>query len=399
MRAVPAWARAHNKAIAAAATGVVVVGTLAALRLAAANGTLAQSFSEQLGLVLAFYVYFAVGVVLVLKRAENPLSWLVLGIGLLPSVGSAVQEYAQYALVTRPGLAGGMAAAWFNQWWWFVNLGSVFVFLPLLFPTGHPPSPRWRWLLRSALVLLAGLCVVGMFAVEYSGQTGYRVANPLGAGWAGEDGPVSGLLFAGTGICMLLTLVSLGIRFRRSTGIERQQVKWFVFAGVFTIGLPLLELLGAAPAWTQGRLFDVALCLPPVAIGVAVARYRLYDIDRIISRTLTYGLVTATLLALYLGAVTALTTLTAPITRESTVAVAAATLLAAAAFGPVRQRVQVTVDRRFNRARYDAARTLDRFRARLRDELDLTSITASVQGAVDETVQPTRAVLWLREVS
>jgi hypothetical protein len=306
-----------------------------------------------------------------------------------------IQEYAHYAIATRPGLPGGMAAAWFNQWWWFVNLGSVFVFLPLLFPTGHLPSRRWRWVSRAAVGSLFALCVVGMLAPVYEGQNGYRIANPVGMAWAGEDGLVGGVAFLIAGLCMLCTLVSLGVRLRGSRGIERQQLKWFVFAGVLTIGLPLLELIGLPERWTQGRLFDVALCLPPLAVGLAIARYRLYDIDRVISRTVTYALLTAVLVALYFAAVTTLTALTAPVAGESAIAVAAATLLAAAAFRPARSRIQHAVDRRFNRARYDAAQTVEQFRAHLRDELELAAITQDLQRTIGLTVQPARSFVWL----
>ena len=396
MRSIARPLRDHARGVALVVAVFAVVNTTLMLLLSSLNGTLEVSLGEQLGLIVGFYVYLLVGLVLVVKRPENPLSWVVLGVGVLPTFGAGLQEYAHYAIVVRPEMPGDVPAALFNQVWWFVNLAGVFVFVPLLFPTGHAPSPRWRWLVRFAMASLVTICVVAALDPVLEGQTGYRLANPIGVAWGGEGGPAGGVIFIALVLCMLATLVSLPIRFRRARGIERQQMKWFVFAGLWTIGLPLLEFVGFAPWWTEGILFDVALCLPPLAIGVAVLRYRLYDIDRLVSRTLTYAVLTAAVVGLYLLAVTTLTALTAPVTGESPLAVAAATLVAAAAFGPLRRRLQTGMDRRFNRARYNAAQTVDAFRATLRDEVDLSAITGQVQSVVDRTVQPTRTVVWLR---
>ena len=395
MSALVAWAQRRSITVAWIASAVAIVATATSLVLADRNGTLGVSFTEQLSLILAFYVYLVVGLVLIVKRPQHRISWLMLSIGLLPTVGVAVQEYVHYAVVVRPGLPGVMAGAWFNQWWWYLNLGLIFVFLPLVFPTGHLPTPRWRWVSRTAVVALTLLSVLGMLAPTYTGQTGYEVHNPFGVPWASEDGAVGGIAFAVAGLCMLATLVSLGVRFRRSSGIERQQLKWFVYAGALTIGLPLLSMVGLPESFSDGILSDLALSLPPLAMGLAIARYRLYDIDRVISRTVTYALLTILLVGLYLAAVTSLTALTAPVAGESPIAVAAATLLAAAAFGPARKRIQHGVDRRFNRARYDAAQTVEEFRAHLRDELELTAITQDLQHTIGMTVQPTRSVVWL----
>ncbi len=213
-------------------------------------------------------------------------------------------------------------------------------------------------------------------------------------------GPLAqGLLFGTLFVLAILSIVSLVLRFRRSTGIERRQMKLFVFAGVLVVAFPLIgetALEKVLPA--TDVLFAVAVAMPPVAIGVAVLRYRLYDIDRLISRSVTYGLLTAVLLGVYVGAVTALTAVTATAAGNSPIAVAAATLLAAAAFQPARRRIQAIVDRRFNRAAYDAARTMDDFRTQLRDEVDLVAIHDRVAGVLDSTVQPTHRTLWLRPV-
>ena len=382
------------RVFAAAAGGLALAGTAVTLWLSRDNG-LPISVS-QISLLVSFYLYLVVGILLLLRRPGNRLGWLLTTVGLVPALGVAVQEYARLALVERPSMPGGIAAAWLNQLWWFANLAGVFIFVPLLFPTGRLPSPRWRWLARLVVAAVTAVILMEAFGPDLSGQNSYEVANPLAVAWVEdlEEGLFGGLLFAVIALCMLATIVSLVVRFRRSRGVERQQLKWFVFAGIFVVGLPLLELLGLSFAGVEA--FDFALSFIPITIGIAVLRYRLYDIDRIISRTLTYGVLSAVLIGLYLAAVTALTAVTAPVTGDSPLAVAAATLLAASAFRPARAKIQSLVDRRFNRVRYDASQTVDEFRARLRDELDLSAIAGTFKTAVDGTVEPSQAVVWLR---
>ena len=388
--------------------GALVIGvlagvlTIATVWVTAVNGGLAESgIGEHVALLLAFYAYLVVGLILIARRPNNALGWVLAAIGLLTAIGSFSDEYARLGLAQgRVHRAfGAVFAAWITQWWWFPAITLVLVFVPQLFPTGKPVSPRWRWLLWLSSGTMVATAVGASLAPVLGADT-YTVVNPIGVDVVGdiEEGGIGNVLFFSMLACMLLSVASAVVRFRRSRGVERQQLKWFLYAVIVAIIIPLLEEV--APEWlivNSNVGFAIVFSLPPIAIGIAVTRYRLYEIDRLISRTLTYGLLTAVLIALYLVAVTAMTRITAPVTRNSPVAVAAATLIAAAAFGPARRRIQHLVDRRFNRARYDAARAIDGFRSHLRDEIDLASITASVQNAVDETVQPSRVVVWLRQ--
>jgi hypothetical protein len=226
-------------------------------------------------------------------------------------------------------------------------------------------------------------------------------ANPLGVGWAKQllerIGPVLGLLFM---LFVVLVLVSLLLRFRRARGDERQQLKWFTFAAALTAVLP--PTLGVLAEQVDYPLvgavfFSLVIVLLPTAIGVAILKYRLYDIDRVINRTLVYGLLTVTLAGVYVGVVLVLGQLFGGVgTDPPTWAVAGATLAVAALFQPARRRIQAIVDRRFNRRKYNAAKTVEAFSARLRDEIDLNALSAELLAVTHQTMEPTTATLWLR---
>jgi hypothetical protein len=271
-------------------------------------------------------------------------------------------------------------------------------FLVLLFPTGRLLSPRWRpvaW----ALGLVLGLYLIARLFTP--GPVGSGLPdNPLGIE------PAQGLLqliqtMAGVAVpfLVLAVLASVVLRFRRSQGEERQQLKWFTF--VVAADVVLIPGLGAlteqfAPVLGELLVFPASISLIPIAIGVAVLKYRLYDIDRVINRTLVYGLLTVLLGAVYLAGVFGLGQLLNPVSGESALAVAASTLAVAALFQPARRRVQAVVDRRFNRRRYDAARTVEGFSGRLRDEIDLDTLSVELLAVVEQTMQPAAVSLWLR---
>ena len=392
-----------NVRLAATLAGGCAVLAIATVIFTYENGGLVQGLGEMLALMTGFYAYFVVGLLLLVRRPGNRLGWAMTAIGTLTAVGSFSAEYARYAYAP-PGheIPGAIVAAWINAWWWYPTIAMVFLFVPLLFPDGRALSPRWEWLNRFSVALVLFITIPAGLAPELAGDF-YSVPNPIGVGGIGdiEEGAFGTVVFGTLIACMLAALVSVVVRFRRSTGVERQQMKWFVAAAAAMILLVFVEEMAATLGLdhllpSSNVFFGLVVCLMPVSVGIAVLRYRLYDIDRIISRSLTYGVLTALLIAVYLAAVTSLTALTAPVTRESPVAVAAATLLAAAAFGPLRQRVQGVVDRRFNRARYDAARTVDGYRGRIRDEVDLATLTRGLLTAVEESVQPTSTALWLR---
>jgi hypothetical protein len=344
--------------------------------------------------VLAVASAAAVGALVAGRRPRHPVGWLLLGVALSVSFNVLVEPYVKYGLVVRPGsLPGAFYLMPFVYSSFLVALACA-GFVLLLTPTGSLPSPRWRWWARVAAVAPA-VTVVGLavqpdpLAPEYLGSP---VAVPalapalLVAALAGMAVVAAGLL-AGAG--------SLVLRFRRARGVERLQLRWLALAGACASALLLVALVAGALALDPVVLGSLALCLAllPLATGAAILRYRLYDLDRIVSRTLAYGLLSVLLGLGYAAVVLGLGRL---LPDSSSLAVAAATLAVAAVFQPARRRVQAVVDRRFNRHRHDAARTIADFSARLRDQVDLGTLTGELLTVVDQTMQPTRASLWLK---
>jgi hypothetical protein len=270
----------------------------------------------------------------------------------------------------------------------------------LPFPKGNMPGPAWRWPIRA---IAAALAVGSALVAVQPGPIGRTFANnPLGItgiAWLTAVSAIGASLVTIAFPCALLVaLASVIVRFRRARGAERQQLKWFVAANVTVIVFTLASLADGA---TQPTIFDfLAICslsLPPIAVGIAVMRYRLYEIDRIISRTLSYTSLTAALGIVYIAAFLALQAVLAPLTASGgPLAVAASTLAVFAIFQPLRRRLQSTMDRRFNRSRYDAQRTVEAFAARLRDEVDLDRLGGAVQSVVGQTLAPASVGIWLR---
>jgi hypothetical protein len=339
-----------------------------------------------------------VGAVIATHRPGNPLGWIFLVIGLSQGLVVCGYEYASYVFRTAPGTApGGGLGVWVSQWAWAPGLGLLLTFVPLLFPDGRLPSRRWRpvaWLSTIPIVVIPVLTAVALWSWRGPALLDPSSVSEATSGLGVILFPAFVLMLG----CGLACLAALLLRFRRARGIERQQLKWLLFACAVTIGIFLVVQPNTSNQWELGIL----LALPffpavPVAAGVAILRYRLYDIDRIINRTLVYGLLTALLGAIYASLVLSLGGLLGGIGAEQGgLAVAGATLTVAAVFQPARRRIQTAVDRRFNRQRYDAARTVEAFSARLREEVDLDTLSAELLAVVDQTVQPTHAWLWLR---
>jgi hypothetical protein len=308
-------------------------------------------------------------------------------------------EYATYAYMTRPGsLPGAIWAAWYQQQWWIPMFALIFVATPLLFPTGRLLSARWSPVAAvAALVIVALVLLAALQPTIKLQDQDYWVDNPIGV--AGIPDPetsrVAGVLLGLLTACIVVAVICLVLRFRRSSGVERQQLKWVVYAGVLLLlTIPVGMFL---PATLGDALWGLIIAFVPVAAGVAILRYRLFDIDRLINRTLVYGLLTAVLGLGYVGAVLVLGQVFGAVGRDPPGwAVAGATLAVAALFQPARRRIQAVVDRRFNRRKYNAARTVEAFSARLRDEVDLDALSNELLGVVDQTMQPTTASLWLR---
>jgi hypothetical protein len=349
------------------------------------------------GVALAYPLgYGTVGLVVALRRPANPIGWLFSASGLVWALMISFEPWLNSLLVEhRPlGLAGQVAVVVQEVGW--VPAIALGLALPLLLlPDGRLRSRRWR-LVVADMVVGGALLVVGVVLApgQLLNDGPVPVDNPFAlSGMAGKLATI--VVIAGVvlyAISMPAALIGLVLRFRSSRGAERQQLRWVV-AGAAAAAAGLVA--GAnVPQQTviSSILYAMVLCIP-LGLAVAVLRYRLWDLDRLVSRTVTYALVTALLVVPYL----LILPVTASLARGSgSLAVAAATLIAAAAFQPLRRRVQDLVDRRFNRRRYDTARTLEHFAARLRDQLDLDALEGELLGVVDQTVAPTRASLWLR---
>jgi hypothetical protein len=392
----------HSTRVAWAMLAVFSVG-YAAIPLSVANGNFQREPGFYLALALAFTAFMVVGAVVVAHRPGNAVGWVFSAVGLLASAGVLAMEYAEYAYVTRPGsLPGAVVAAWF-QWWWLPSLGLIFIFTLLLFPTGRLLSARWR---PVAVVGAVGIAAVGVLAavqptVRLQNED-HTVRNPVGlAGVPNpEEGTVGAVLLGLLSVCMAAAVASVVLRFRHARGVERQQLKWFTYAAaLLAVSFVVPDFLLPDTA-VNGVIFGLALAFVPIAAGIAILRYRLYDIDRLIKRTVVYAALTTLLGAVYAGVVLVLGPLFGRVGGETpSWVVAGATLAVAALFQPARRRIQAVVDRRFDRRHYDAARTAERFGARLRDEIDLDTLSAELVAVVDRTMQPTRVFLWLRQRS
>jgi hypothetical protein len=379
--------------VAGSMLAIFVAGYGVGVPLSVANG----KFEQDSSLLLAFAAFMAVGAVIVAHRPGNAVGWIFSAIGLLTATGVLATEYAAY--VSRAGSPPGVVlAAWYTSWWWYPTLVLVLVFTPLLFPTGRLLSTRWR---PVVVVAAAGTAViVTLSALQPTLQNeDHPVRNPVGLAGAPdpEEGALGALLFGLLLLCSVAAVISVVLRFRRSRGVERQQLKWFTYAAaLMSLFLVLSDYLLPQSGVVE-VLYGLVIALVPVAAGVAVLRYRLYDIDRLVNRTLVYGALTALLGAVYAGAVLVLGLLFGGVGgNPPSWAVAGATLAVAALFQPARRRTQAVVDRRFNRRKYDAAETIQAFSTRLRDQIDLDTLAAELLAVVDQTMEPTRVSLWLR---
>jgi hypothetical protein len=338
-----------------------------------------------------------VGAVLASRRPRHPVGWLLLALGLSVVAAGVAQGYAGYGLQVRPGSLPG--ARWVALYGDATGIvwSALVGFILLLTPTGSLPSPRWRWW----AIVTAALPVVFLLGQPLSagllGGPDESVTSPLAVpGLAGLVlvASIAALIFSQ--LAVLVDVASLVMRFRRARGTERQQLRWVAMAaGLLAVAVVAIVIgaLTGHPAlleWTSG-LF---VALLPVATGAAILRYRLYDLDRIISRTLSYGLLTLLLGGGYAALVLGLGQRLGG--RQSSLVVAGATLAVAAVFQPARRRIQALVDRRFNRRRYDAVETIQAFSARLHQQVDLTTLTAELLAVAERTVEPTMVSLWLR---
>src|SRR5215203_4819062 len=347
-------------------------------------------------------VFFStVGAFVASRRPENLVGWLLCLFALSESIQLFGGEYAIYALLAHPNsLPAGEAMAWIVSWTLPIIIG-LSVFYILLFPTGRLPSRGWRLLAWLTVAFILVGVISGAFAsgaVEGLGT----IRNPLGIdGFPNAYGAVADTMAP---VLLVAAAIALFIRLRRAKGVERQQIKWFAYAAAATvIGLFLAYVIPTVidtPLWFERAGYAVLIAVIPsipISIGIVILRYRLYDIDIIINRTLVYGSLTVTLVALYFGGIVLLQSVFVVFTGErSTLAVVASTLLIAALFNPMRRRIQSFIDRRFYRSKYDAAKTLEAFSTKLRNDTDLDALSDDLQSVVRETMQPAHVSLWLR---
>jgi hypothetical protein len=343
-----------------------------------------------------------VGALIVSRLRRHPVGWLLLFASLAFATGGLVVSYLEVAFLVRPGsLPVSPFLLWLVDWVFNLGTGVSATFVLLLFPTGRLPSPRWK--LVAGLAGIAIVSVLAGVALSPGLFEGLPIDHPLGLK---ESDPLELVLEVGNLLLLaaiVASVASLVFRYRGARGEERQQLKWVAFS-VMLLGLGLLGTVGWAVASGPSEVSDEAenlvitilLSLVPVSIGIAILRYRLYDIDLVINRTLVYGSLTVLLGAVYVAGVVGLPQVLR-LPEDNDLVVAGSTLLVAALFSPLRRRIQAFVDRRFYRSRYDAARTVEAFSARLRDEVDLETLETDLVGVVRQTLQPAHVSLWLRE--
>jgi Na+-transporting NADH:ubiquinone oxidoreductase subunit NqrE len=370
---------------------------LLALNLSHPDAHLYDYWLENTLLAVSFSI---IGAIIASRLSANPLGWLFCAAALIIAVAHLSAEYAVYALLARPhSLPAGEVLAWLASWAWIPSIGCIVLSL-LVFPNGRLPSHRWRWLAwLSVLVTLAG----ALWGALSPGEIVYlgSISNPLGievlpSGYK----PVLTIMPA---LLLVAAVSTLGLRLRRTRGIEHQQIKWPAYTAVVAASSSVLHDTAISEAigsrWLEWAGFVgviAALVGFPISIGIAIVRYRLYEIDTLINRTLVYAFLTAILAAVYFGAVVLLQRLFEALTGEkSTLAVVASTLFIATLFQPLRRRIQSFIDRRFYRRNYDVSKTLEAFSAKLRDETDLDAVSDDLVRVVRQTMQPEYASLWL----
>ena len=360
---------------------------------------------EALISLIAPVVFAIVAALIVSRQPRNTIGWLLMVPVGLYMVGGPVENHIGHLAPSTPTpTVPLLLMLWFNSWNWLLLIFPL-LFIPLLFPNGRPPTPRWRWVSAAAIVWAALFMLLATLSRQINTNTTPDIVfdNPIGILGTDTVERLVGVWIVGLLALAVACAVALFVRYRRANETEREQIKWLLYACtlflvVYVGGFP--SALGGTASlggYIWGVLFGLSVITLPADIGIAVLRYRLYDIDILINRTLVYASLTATLALVYVGSVVSLQAALRSLTgQESTLAVVASTLAIAALFNPLRRRVQAFVDRRFYRRKYDAARTLDAFSIRLRDETQLDILSDDLVGVVTRTVQPAYVSLWLR---
>jgi hypothetical protein len=345
----------------------------------------------------ALMTFPIVGALIASRHPKHAIGWLLLAAGLANMALILFSGYGTYALEAEPSaLPGGVVTNWLSDVIWLPSVAVSTTFLFLLFPDGKLPSRRWRVLAWTAVVGTAMVALALVFEPTLYGYPDVRAPLALPKETEGLLGLLATAGFILWAAATVGAVISLILRFRRARGEQRLQIKWVAFAAA--ISLVMVPSFSLETAEALAFLEPVALIAIPISVGVAILKYRLYDIDRIINRTLVYGALTALLVGVYVGAALGLGALVRSVTGQenNSLVIAASTLAVAALFGPARRRIQGFIDRRFYRRKYDAARTLETFSAKLREQVDLDSLSGELVGVVHDTMQPAHVSLWLR---
>ncbi|MGH8936069.1 MAG: hypothetical protein ACRDXD_07380 [Acidimicrobiia bacterium] len=347
---------------------------------------------------LGMFSFSVLGGLIIRRRPRNAIGWIYLVDGTLFLLIFLADPLLAYGLERGIPAEAMWPIAWYTEWTWIPALFLLFVFSLLLFPDGRLPSPSWRPVAMTAGALMVGFTLVEAFARQLDTNL-VVMPNPVGFLPVddAEEGIQGVLLVGGVVASMLAAAVSLVVRYRRSRGPERQQLKWFALSGgILVSGFLGAGLVDAFTGWRPWLVDALVLSAYPIGTGIAILRYRLYDIDLVINRTLVYGSLTVLLGAVYVAGVVGLPRLL-PLAEDNDLVVAGSTLAMAALFNRFRRRIQSFVDRRFYRRRYDAQRTVEAFSQRLRDQVDLETLVADLQWVVRDTLRPASVGVWLRE--
>jgi len=383
--------------------GFVSLGlALASLLLwAVTGGTLASLSFPAPGIAIAFPL---VGALIAARRPENPVGWVVLLVGVGGTLTLASGAYGYAALFSRPSLPGEDWAYWVASWVWAAPYIALVTILMPIFPQGRLPSRRWRPVVGAAVATLVTMVVSGALVdpIQSPSLGDRTVPNPLGVGGSAAASVEVVAYMTGL-VLMVVCVVGLVRRYRRATGVLRLQLSWFTYAFAVALVSLVVNFMASGPPGQDssagavaGVLASAGFAFVAVGVGVAVLRYRLYDLGRIINRTIVYTMLTAVLVGLYAVIVVGIGTLLGR--RSSPVLIACATLVVAAVAGPARRRIQSLIDRRFSRRRYDAERVLAEFGSRLRDEVDVDELRRLLGATAERTVQPNKVGVWIRGV-
>ena len=386
---------AHNRRpwAALAVVACMLVGMTVLASLGPGDPNFQRDPAGFIGFICAFGAFGIVGALIIWQRPGNTLGWVLAAVGMLAAWGASADAYVD--LASDENLLY-LVSVWISLWYWFPLLGLALIFTPLLFPDGRPPSPRWGLVAWGATLSLALIFFLAAFR-ERIKMPGISMDNPVGI--PGIEDPekstLGTVLLASFVLFLVLALASVVVRYIRSGGVQRQQIKWLLLATTLSASMVFFDEITRIELDTEVP-FAISIALFPVAIAVAIFRYRLYNIDVIINRALVYGSLTAMLALVYVGGVVGLQYAFRSLTGgESQLAVVASTLAIAGLFVPLRRQIQSFIDRRFYRRKYDAAKTLEAFGTRLRDETDLESLSNDLLRVVRDTVQPEHVSFWL----